>query len=202
MKQFLLLACLLGGTAFAGGAGPRVPAGDLTRHAALAAVPGVRVVEAPPFEGQSNLTEEQLDAQSDYFLRVQSIYAVTVRVGNRLERVLVSPSAVEGSAKINALAVFVPTTRASAAQREALVRVALGFFNICAPAQAQSLGAPFWQARLRQPWEQATGWQEGQSGKLKVGWSGKEGLYPLGDEKTERAGLNIEWPADTGRCTF
>lgn len=194
MKPFLLLACLLSTAAFAGGAGPRP---EITRRAALDALLGVRVVEAPPFDSarRTALSAAQLRAQADYLRLRDDLYTVEVQVGDQTERVTVSPLRSEG---LNIVQLHTATPRPTLSQQRALVQVGLGLFNLCQPDKAQAIGSPFWKARLARPWGS---WQEARVGHLKVGWRGHENV-PTNQDKYFTGALDLRWPAGTERCTF
>lgn len=189
-------------SALAGGAGPRPPTGELTRRAALEAVEGVRIVEGLPFDDQGVVTASQMRAQQDYIRTRQGLYTVVVSVRGQTQRVYVTPGGSEGSETLNTVRVHLNAVIPTPTQREALVRVALGFFNVCWPAGAQSLSDPFWQARLARPWEKDLGWQDGRAGRLKVGWGAGEAFRPFGPTGPYRAAMDLTWPINSGRCQF
>ena len=199
MRLFLLLACLLSGTALAGGAGP-VPAGELHRRAALEALPGVRVLEALPFDSSQNTTPSaaQIRAQTDYQRTHDSDYTVSVQVGDRAEKVFVSAVRPAGAPALNIVHLHLANPRPTLLQQRALVQVGLGLFNLCQPDQAQSPSSPFWHSLLTQPWGS---WQEAKVGVLNVGWRGQENV-PAHQDPYFVGTLDLRWPASTGRCTF
>ncbi|MBB5235853.1 hypothetical protein [Deinococcus budaensis] len=138
----------LSGVAPAGGGGPP---GPLTRDAALRGLPGVTVTEAPSGDFEED--------SARWMTGVGYTYAVQVRVGERAERVLLSPGAIRNSAMVNDLLACVETTQPTAAQRQALVTVARGFLTACAPtlaAQAQSV----WGGLTSHHGAGALGWQD------------------------------------------
>lgn len=201
MKLFALTGLLLSSLALAGGAEPGT-GWKISRRAALEAVTEIKVVQGPPSDGLSVLTEAQFKAEGEYLRSHQGIYTVLVRSQGHSERIYVSPGAAESSKTVNTVRVHLNAVIPTPAQREALVRVALGFFNVCWPAEAQSLGDSFWQARLTRPWEKDRGWQDGKSGILKVSWGAGEAFSPFGSNGPYRAALELAWPADGGRCAF
>ncbi len=202
MSRLLTLTCtltlILTGPVSAGGGGRPVPQRPATLpgaalpiRAAIAALTGVTVVEAPP-----RSTDARVQAQ--YFRNRFSAYTVRVRTGDHPERVVLTHSVRDGSLTLNDLTVYVEQPHATADQRRALVQVALGLFNTCWPAEAQPLDG-FWTGLSARAWEQDQGWQERQVGVLTVGWSGRDG-FSLGG--TEVTALNLNWPGGTGRCTL
>ena len=203
MQRPLWLLAALASTALANGQSGfhHLP---LSRREALQALPGVSLVAALPFDAPSTqlLSREQGEAQGAYLRTHPTSYTVMVQIGNRRERLFVNLSSTEESQTVNSLMAFVDTPRATPAQREALIRLATGFMKLCWPARGLNIEDSFWQQLLQQPWEKNLGWQTKQLGNLKLEWSGRKGLYPLGDHKTERAGLVLQWPKNAGRCTF
>jgi hypothetical protein len=125
-------------------------------------------------------------------------FAVYRRVGTSPLRVLITPGAAGNSATINTVLVYVEAPSATASQRQALVEVARGFFQACAP-QVAVQAAPLWTDPTRTGWAAARGWQTRVLGSVRVGWSGPEGLTVAG---TEATGLSVEWPGNSGRCVL
>lgn len=81
MVKAAALPLMLFGTALAGGAGSQSDA-PLSYHAALQGLPGLRIVEAPPFEGQLVLSAEQARVRDRYMKNHLGTY--TLRVNDEI----------------------------------------------------------------------------------------------------------------------
>ncbi|MFK7601834.1 hypothetical protein ACI3L1_06435 [Deinococcus sp. SM5_A1] len=125
-------------------------------------------------------------------------YDVQVSVGGERVRVLLTPGASENSLTVNNLRAYIDSPFATSSQRQALVRVARGFLQTCAPplaAQAQ----PVWAGLARHNWAGVLGWQDRLLGSVRVGWSGREGMS-VGERNV--TGISVTWPRSSGRCVF
>lgn len=187
VKTLCSLCLTLCARALAGGSEPPV---QITSDSVLQGLTGVTVTEAPT--GNFEVDSARWRSGVGY------TYAVQVRVGTQRVRVLLSPGAIEDSSTVNTLRAYVDTPSAAAAQRQALVRLARGFLQACAPhlsGQAQSV----WAGLTRYNWAGALGWQDRLLGSVRVGWSGREGMS-VGDRNV--TGIAVTWSRSSGRCVF
>lgn len=202
MVKAAALPLMLFGTALAGGAGSQSDA-PLSYRAALQGLPGLRIVEAPPFEGQLVLSAEQARVRDRYMKNHLGTY--TLRVND--EYLFVSPGAtVKGqqtSTTVNSISLVVDAPRPTLAQRRALTRVASAVLSACYPAGAALPGGAFWRKRVTRPWEKDVGWREKQFGPLKVSWSGQGVIEVIEGKRTKpMTAMFLEWPQSSGRCAL
>lgn len=196
MSLVVVSTLLIGiqGIAVAGGTdgGAAQRSGLVTAQQALSTLTGIKIIEQPP------MPTADWQKYMEYMQSHNYTYAVTVKVGGEWVRVMVTPSSNGSSDRVNTIMAFVESKVASAGQREALVRVALGFLNVCLPSEAQPL-TEFWRELIQQEWNRDLGWQTKSLGSLKIGWSGENGMN-VGNHDV--AGLDLRWSPNTGRCSF